>query len=428
MKYFIIIILTVVGSSSLYAQETEHFQLSTLSSSQDASTAFGDGRRSVDEEQFNFQLNEVLQEIEQNNPTLKALAGQAQADKLDLRTGIALPDPQVEFARLWGTPATIGNRTDIAVSQSFDIATITGMKLRQAKRRGGLIDLGFTSERTNILLEAKMYLIELAYRNRLAEELNLRFEHALAIAEGYARKLESGGTDRLEYNKVRLNLSAVQGEVAANQVEIGTLLGELQRLNGGVEIKNYELKIKNYPEEDLFVDFEAWYADAEQRAPALQYVRAEVETNRRQLSLAKVEWLPAFSVGYMRERTLGQYYQGVTVGMSIPLWGNANRVKQARAVYTASEARGEDVRAGLYAKLRNLHGRAVGLKATAEEYRSALAEYNGTELLKKALDTGEISLLDYIVELGLYYDAVTRTLDAERDFELAVAELTAMEL
>jgi outer membrane protein TolC len=373
-------------------------------------------------------IEAFLQEIEQNNTTLKALAEQAETDKLELRTGIALPDPRVEFARLWGTPAAIGNRTDIAVSQEFDIATISGMKVRQAKRRGGLIDLGITSERTNILLEAKLYCIELVYRNRLADELELRLEHARTIADGYARKLESGDADRLEYNKAQLNLSAAQGEAAANEVEISALLGELQRLNGGKEIKNYELKIKKFPAFNLPADFEAWYADAEQKSPALQYVRAEVEANRRQLSLAKVEWLPSFSVGYMRERTLGQHYQGVTVGMSIPLWSNSNRVKQARAAYSASESHQEDVRAQLYAKLHNLHGRAAGLQATATEYRRVLTEYNGADLLKKALDAGEISLLDYIVELGLYYDTVTRTLEAERDFRVACAELAATEL
>jgi len=46
----------------------------------------------------------------------------------------------------------------------------------------------------------------------------------------------------------------------------------------------------------------------------------------------------------------------------------------------------------------------------------------------KALDVGEISLLNYIVEIGLYYDTVNQTLAAERDFEKALADLSAVEL
>ena len=49
-------------------------------------------------------------------------------------------------------------------------------------------------------------------------------------------------------------------------------------------------------------------------------------------------------------------------------------------------------------------------------------------LLKKALDMGEISLLDYLLEMQYYYDAVENALAAEKDFELALADLSAVEL
>jgi hypothetical protein len=53
---------------------------------------------------------------------------------------------------------------------------------------------------------------------------------------------------------------------------------------------------------------------------------------------------------------------------------------------------------------------------------------NNTDLLTKALNLGQISILDYIVEIGLYYETVNRTLEAERDYQKAYAELTAVEL
>jgi hypothetical protein len=65
---------------------------------------------------------------------------------------------------------------------------------------------------------------------------------------------------------------------------------------------------------------------------------------------------------------------------------------------------------------------------TAEKYRQSLAAVNNTDLLKKALDTGEISLLDYILEIGLYYNTVIQTLETERNYQKAFAELSAVEL
>ncbi len=371
------------------------------------------------------QIDNVLRQIEQNNTTLRALADQVRADKLANRTGISLPDPEVEFARLWGTPTTIGNRTDIAVTQGFDIATISGMKARQAQRRNDLIDLGFASERTNILLEAKQYLIELVYYNRLATELQTRLEHARTIADGYAGRLESGEGNRLEYNKAQLNLQAAQGESARCEVERTALLAELTRLNGG---KAIIFAGTDFPAINLPSDFEAWYVEAERKSPVLEYVRQEVEANRCEVSLARVEGLPAFSVGYMRERTQGQHYGGVKVGVSIPLFSNRNYVRQARAAHSAAEVRELNAHVQFYGQLRNLYTRATGLGMTAADYRRAMTEFGNADLLQKALDAGEISLLNYIVEMGLYYDMINRSLEAERDFQLACAALTAVEL
>ena len=75
-----------------------------------------------------------------------------------------------------------------------------------------------------------------------------------------------------------------------------------------------------------------------------------------------------------------------------------------------------------------MYNRAFGLKLTADNYRKSLINVNNTDLLKKALDAGEISLLEYMVEIGLYYDTVNQALEAERDYQKAFAELSAVEL
>jgi len=64
----------------------------------------------------------------------------------------------------------------------------------------------------------------------------------------------------------------------------------------------------------------------------------------------------------------------------------------------------------------------------ALQYRNSLETVNNTDLLKKALDKGQISILDYIVEIGLYYEVLNRALEAERDYQIAFAELTAIDL
>ena len=370
-------------------------------------------------------INSVLDSIEANNTTLKSLRLTADAQKLGNKTSIYLDNPEVEFNYLWGKPGNIGSRTDINIKQTFDIPTISGMKSRVANGQNTLIEFQYKADRMNILLEAKQYCIDLVYFNALKRELEMRLQHAETIAKGYKDRLDRGDANRLEYNKIQLNLASVLGELSRVEVERNALLSQLKRLNGGTDIL---LNENQYVSVQLPLNFVDWYEEAEQKNPVLAYIKQEIEVGKSQVSLSKASNWPTFSTGYMSEKVVGQQYQGFTVGISIPLWENKNRVKQAKVAVSAAESREADRKQQFYSQLQSLYNRANGLKVIAEKYRQSLANVNNTDLLKKALDTGEISLLDYIVEIGLYYTTVNQALEAERDYQKAIAELSAVEL
>ena len=370
-------------------------------------------------------VDAVLDAVERNNTTLNALCRQAEAQKLENRTGLAPENPEVEFGYLWGSPRSIGVRTDLSVTQSFDIPTISGMKGRLANEKNKLPELEYRASRMELLLQAELCCMDLIYYNALKRELTVRLEHARTLADAYAAKLEKGDIGVLEYNKVRLNLSAAEGELSRAEVERAALVQELRRMNGGEELPFGE---EEYGTAALPSDFDTWYAGAEAANPALEYLRQQVVVAQKEVGLSKAQGLPGFSAGYTQEKVVGEAYRGIAVGMSVPLWENRNRVKEARASVRAAEALQADARQQYYDRLRGLYDRAAGLERTAREYRRSLAELDGTELLNKALEAGRISVLDYVVELGLYYDAVDRALEAERDFRKAFAELSAVEL
>jgi len=73
-------------------------------------------------------IEEVLHEVEQNNTTLVALKQRVNAETIGNKTDLSLPNPEVEFNYLFGSPSSIGNRTDISVTQGFDFPTVYGRK------------------------------------------------------------------------------------------------------------------------------------------------------------------------------------------------------------------------------------------------------------------------------------------------------------
>jgi outer membrane protein TolC len=316
----------------------------------------------------------------------------------------------------------MGNRTDISVTQTFDFATILGVRSKTANQQNVLLELEYRTNLMNVLLEAKQYCLDVVYYNALKKALRLRLQHAETMARSYRERLNRGDVSVLEYNKAQLNLATVQGDMARVAVEQQAALQALQRLNGGMAVT---LTDDSYAGAALPAGFDAWFEAAVPKNPVLAAVNEEVALRKQQVGLARAANWPALSAGYMSERVTGETFQGVTLGLSIPLWSNKNRTKQAKAAMRAAERKQADLRLQLYAHLQSLYDRAAGLQDIVAAARQSLQTLNNTELLQKALDAGEISLLDYLLEVALYYDTVTRALEAERDYEKAVAELLA---
>ena len=375
----------------------------------------------------------VLQQIEENNTTLAALRQQVEAQKLDYPEGLYPANPEVEFNYLWSNPSALGKRIDVSVRQTFDFPTAYAHRSKIADLQKASVDISYKAERLNVLLSAKQACIELAYQNALFREYAARLKNAERIAEVYKIKLDKGEVNILEHNKAQLNLTSARAEVAKIEAECAALLSELKLLNGGKELsiafgEGFAVLNSQFSISTLPANFEEWYASAENKNPVLQYVRTQIEIEQRNIQLRRAMGLPKFSAGFMSEKIVGEHFQGVTVGMSIPLWENKDRVKQAQAQALAAEAMYEDSKIQFYNRLQTLYAKAVALQQNAQTVRQSLGDYNNEELLKKALDAGEISLLNYLFEIEYYYNAMNMALETERDSEMATAELSAVEM
>jgi outer membrane protein TolC len=367
----------------------------------------------------------VLNHIEENNATLAALRERTEAQKIDASTGIWLANPEIEFNYLWGSPKAIGKRTDISIRQTFDFPTAYIDRNRLAGLQSDNAGLAYKAGRTDILLSARQVCINLTYQNNLVKEYSARLKNAESIAVMYKIKLEKGDANAIENNKAQLNRAAAMTELSQIESERDALLAELRRLNGGKEIVFQDC---DFPDDALPADFEGWYAEAETKSPVLQYVRAQIAIDKQQLQLNKSLAMPKFSAGYMSEKIVGEHFQGISVGVSIPLFENKNRIKHAKAQVKASEAALEDDKLQFYYHLQSLYLKAAALRQNKSVLKQSLSENNSEKLLKKAFDAGEISLINYLLELEYYYDAIVKLFETERDYELAIAELKAMEL
>ncbi|MCM1041524.1 MAG: TolC family protein [Bacteroides sp.] len=370
-------------------------------------------------------IDEVLRQIEINNAALQALRHETEAQKLENRSGITLDDPEVEFGYNWGSPASVTDKIELSVTQSFDLSAVAGLKGKVAKERNKLADWQYRSERRQILLEAKNLCLELVYYNALEELLSAYRDQAGQLVAHQRKSLEHGNSNRLEYNNAVLRMAAVEGEYA--QVETGrrTAIARLTAMNGG---NRPEFNATAYEALGMEDNFDDWFERASAENPELQSAEQSVVVQKKQLALARSQWAPSLSLGYAGEFEGDESHHGIAVGLSLPLWANLHQVKQSKAAMQAAQYREEDTRLQFRSTLEILYRKTLGLKRVAEIYRASLNESDNRSLLQKALDEGNISVLDFLTEMELYYEAVRRTLEAEKDFRQAHAELSAFEL
>lgn len=369
-------------------------------------------------------IEAVLAEIEGNNLELKALTAEIEALEADNLAGSALRDPEIEFAYLFG-PADIGRRRDFSVSQSFDFASLSGARRNAALQKNDLLALQLRSARRDILTSARKLICEIIARNALISEYCLRAERAAIIEDAYRKGLESGEFSILDYRKAAVELAEAEGNIELLEAERNSLTAELTALNGGREIN---IGDKVHMLRRLPGTFDEWIDEAADRSSSLAYMRTAVRLQETQLKLSRSESLPGLSVGYMSELVPGEEFRGVKIGISIPLWSSSRKISGARRQLEAARISENLAVTQFRIKAQSLYDNALRLRKAADKYDTLARMDDSRRDLEKALSAGRISLLEYMSELSFFYKTLELAIDTEKQYNLAVADLLALEM
>ena len=370
-------------------------------------------------------IDKILIEIAKNNKTIQANTQYWNAQKVQYKIGNTLYNPTVEYDYLKGSPAQAGNQTDIVVTQSFDFPTVYGKRSKLANQLGIQADLQLKLANQELLLEAKKVCIELIYRNKMQIPLTKRKEATEKWLTNFKKKLESGDGTILDVNKAEIQLLEIKKQFQDNFSAIAKLNVQLTSLNGGIVLAFNDATYFDVP---VIPDFET----LEKEIEAQDYTRKSLEQEKviaqNQLDVSKALAFPKMEVGYHYQGILGQTYNGIHTGISLPLWESKNTVKLQKAKMTFSElALNEHVNEHYY-EIKQLYGRYESVKGIMEEYQKINNSVEPTRLLDKALAAGQISVLEYFVELNYYNSTLNSYLEIEKEYHDVVASLMKYKL
>ncbi|MFT5860316.1 MAG: cobalt-zinc-cadmium efflux system outer membrane protein [Flavobacteriaceae bacterium] len=370
-------------------------------------------------------LDDVLHSIKQNNKTILSIAQYVVASNLENRTGLTLKNPSVSTDYMIGRPASGGNQVDLLAVQGFDFPTSYGKKKQLAAQQEKLLNL--EKERTiqDILLEAKLVVLELIYLNQQKSILEKRKRSAADILTNYQYKFDLDQISALDLNKAKIQLLNVKTSLRTTESKITLITHHLTELNGGIPLSILD---ETYPISAAVPEFESINDTIEAHDPDLKWLVQKNATFRAQIDVRKAMALPSFELGYHYQSVLGQQFSGVHLGFTIPLWESKNTVKASVANAQFGEVKIEEHKLRHHFEIKELYQDYELLKLTREDYKTALDGINSAELLTKLLELGEINFISYSLELHYYYNTLDQYAVLNLAYQKVVAELYKYQL
>lgn len=370
-------------------------------------------------------IENVLAEISKNNKTIRATAQFYEAQNLQYKTGNKPNNPMVEYDFLKGTPVGAGNQNDLTVTQQFDFPTAYIKKSQLAKTQTTQSEFEIKAKRQNILLEAKQHCIALVYHNKLQGQLIKQRQNTEKLFIDFQTKLDKGEGNILDVNKTKLQLIQIKKQLQQNISDIAQLNTKLSSLNGGNAITFTDT---TYQTTQAIPSFEQLEAEYESADPLKKILEQEKLITQKELELSKSMWLPKMELGYHYQGILGQTYNGIHSGISLPLWENKNTVKLQKSKLLFAELNIQDHRTEHYHEIKYLYEKYTNLKITLQEYQTIFASLNNIALLNKALDLGEITNIQYLMEINYYTEALNNFLQTEKEYHETIADLYKYQL
>ncbi len=374
---------------------------------------------------YSIDIETALRDIETNNKELKAARQQAESKKSAAGQNLLLSDPSVEAGFMNSTGDEAVSKKDFSIKQSFEFPTVYFKKSSLANLQEQLAEAEYKVIRREILLEAKLILMDYIVNIKKSEVLKIRFENSGNIYQSFKKRLESGDIGIIDYNKSKMELLTAKTLLQKTTIELDNATESLKRLNGGInlpalEIDNY--KAEPLPQTELLKD------DMLKKDPDLLFSLMEIDAEEKNLSLKKWSALPKFDIAYKYADEGIESFSGISLGMSLPIFESNNTIKTARAeLEYKKELRESIINRKIHetqAKIAQLETIELNLK----EYNELFDNVKTLELLEKAFNLGELSAVEYFYEINYFYEIYDTYLELEAESLKLNTEILSFQL
>lgn len=370
----------------------------------------------------NERFESTVSEILANNPTLAARRANIDADILGLKADINLADPEVEVEHQWGQPG-VGNKWSVSVVQSFDWPGVYRSRSKAASAGAQAERLLYLAEEADMRLRVSNVLtdyIAACMQLNLCQTIS---DNLSVIAEKVESAFNHGESTILDYRKIGFEKIEAAAATDAAASLVVSLRQELIALNGGKEVNLDQLTA--FPQFDLKTsDF---YIQTQMTAdPAVLAGEYLSEAAAQNVKSASRSNLPGFSVGYIHNVEIGDHFNGIKVGISLPFFANRHRKAEAKARLQATQNELFDTELAVTQRVLSDYSKAALLDSRIDQYAKLFPDGGDDylQLLRKSFDGGQMSLIIYLYEINYYTEAHAAYINLLHDRALTMLSLT----
>lgn len=357
--------------------------------------------------------------IADRSPAMAADRARMQAQIDSERAANVPSNPEIEFEHLWNGNGG-ENRWSAGISQEIDWPGSYGARSAMISAMAAAMETQNEASRLATLTAAASTVTDIIAANKEVAILAEINETMTLLQEKIMKAWNNGETTILDVNKIKIETlrSATRLETAQNNLR--TLLAELSTLCGGeaVEIPS-DL---DFPTFSLltFADYE----NALHQSPQWRGISLSKEVAQKNIALSKSERLPSFNIGYNHAYEEGTHFNGLSVGMTLPVWSRKHSISASQNEALAAEFDAIALSSELTTKLHADYTGAVALGSQLKAFATAVEGTNNMALLRKAYEGGELSLLTYLQEVNYFLEARLDYLSIRKEYTRLLAALT----
>lgn len=371
-----------------------------------------------------LEIDSLVGIVATENLELKALSHEHAARSYEMQGENTLKGPSVEYSPFYSKGYHGMASSELIVSQEFDFPTLYGQRKKQTRMEEATMQRQYETRRREIMLEARLLVLDIICQNQLIELLNERCVQSKNTTTLIEKRLTAGDANALENNKARLIQMQSLQELAQAQNELQALQLQLQALAGS---KPVCVSIKTLPE----IKEGTMKTDAETdgsndpynlRLPEVEEAEQALATSQHNEKNSRMAWLPSLSVGYRRNTEEAARLNGFLVGASFPLYSKSSRQKAARQRTISDEINLQQIQQQVrmaqqqrYDELNRLH--SVLDHSDTQLLRETL------DLLAKAMQHGQITALQYYTECTDIYNQLISHINLHCQYVKTYAEL-----